>query len=858
MDHTLKFLTDRRLTILAGAGISVLPPSCLPSWWQLNHAVLDAMAEVARAEVLPLADEIVAAVKEKQDAGRMPAEYTSEVIVDALADDYFDVLRCLEGNQCNRVHHVLAALVKAHMLPAIITTNFDTLIERACEEAGAPLRVLVKPEDYAGLDFAAYTANADAPTLLVKLHGSATDPATCIDTLAQRKRGLPPPVTNLLREIVEATRLCILGYSGADLEAEPNYLFLRQSVSRDTPGFDWLMLPDAEVLPAVTDVVALYDDDKRARVVRGTLPEWIEPFYRELKGSGVEAPPMPAEIDADAARATAVQHLQTAAREWATARSAVTCGLVLGNLAERAAPDKLLEAREQALAATERLEPGTRHHGIAHMNLAAALRTYSRNKDAAQHYGQAVQIFRDTGSLDAFGNVLNEFANLLGDIGDYQQAEELYRESARIDEITGETDGLGMPIVNIAKLRLRAGDLKGALELAHEALKLSAEAGEESERATCSEHVGLIMRDAGDSDEALARFREAEAIRRRLGQDSGLSGNLVHQGMILSGRAELDAARVCLEEAETLAERLGHTRTRALVRMATANILSQTGQWNEAIAVLQEAMALRESIGDIVGRLEIVVSIVGLFASRGETTTALQLGDPAMQEAIDRKLPALEAELAANLGIACEMSGNLERAGELYKRALELTEQVGDPHNMLTATANLANLRFRENRHAEAEALYRDVLERAQAQHDPASVVRTLANLGNIAFAKEDVPAAQKLYSDALAEADAHGLGGICSHVHLNLGFVHMRNQAWDDAAQHLDLAAVQFGDQGDAANAGSAAWFGTHVRLQLKQLPEAKERLAAALECWDGIGHPQEADARALMDQMNQASAGE
>ncbi|HEY5960130.1 MAG TPA: hypothetical protein VIV60_26435 [Polyangiaceae bacterium] len=28
-----------------GAGVSMIAPTCLPSWWQVNHAVLDALAQ---------------------------------------------------------------------------------------------------------------------------------------------------------------------------------------------------------------------------------------------------------------------------------------------------------------------------------------------------------------------------------------------------------------------------------------------------------------------------------------------------------------------------------------------------------------------------------------------------------------------------------------------------------------------------------------------------------------------------------------------------------------------------------------------------------------------------------------------
>jgi hypothetical protein len=171
----LEDLRQRRLTLFAGAGISVLPPSSLPSWWQVNEAIVDALAGEAAA-AMPSTALLVERVKRCEAEGKLPPEFAAEVVFDTFGDDYFEVLRCLEGARPNRVHRWFAALVKASRLPVILTTNFDTLIERACDELGAPLKVLVEAKDYAGLDLARHLADPAAPTLLAKLHGTAPRP----------------------------------------------------------------------------------------------------------------------------------------------------------------------------------------------------------------------------------------------------------------------------------------------------------------------------------------------------------------------------------------------------------------------------------------------------------------------------------------------------------------------------------------------------------------------------------------------------------------------------------------------------------------------------------------------------------
>ena len=50
-----------RYTIIAGAGISMSPPSNLPSWWQYNKVIVEIIKELA-CELCPEAFDLIAAI----------------------------------------------------------------------------------------------------------------------------------------------------------------------------------------------------------------------------------------------------------------------------------------------------------------------------------------------------------------------------------------------------------------------------------------------------------------------------------------------------------------------------------------------------------------------------------------------------------------------------------------------------------------------------------------------------------------------------------------------------------------------------------------------------------------------------
>ena len=139
-EKVVEILKKRKACFFLGAGISMIPPSCLPSWWQINHAILDALADESIA-IVPEVRELASKIKEREEEGRLPPEFVAEIITNRIGKSYFEVLQVLEGDTPNLAHMWLATLAKAGLLKVIITTNFDTLIEKAFQQVGAPLKV---------------------------------------------------------------------------------------------------------------------------------------------------------------------------------------------------------------------------------------------------------------------------------------------------------------------------------------------------------------------------------------------------------------------------------------------------------------------------------------------------------------------------------------------------------------------------------------------------------------------------------------------------------------------------------------------------------------------------------------------
>lgn len=67
-------------------------------------------------------------------------------------------------------HRAIAQLAKRGLIRVILTTNFDRLMERALEEAGAPPQVVASPQGVAGMTPPQHTG-----VTVIKLHGDYAD-----------------------------------------------------------------------------------------------------------------------------------------------------------------------------------------------------------------------------------------------------------------------------------------------------------------------------------------------------------------------------------------------------------------------------------------------------------------------------------------------------------------------------------------------------------------------------------------------------------------------------------------------------------------------------------------------------------
>ncbi|HME55261.1 MAG TPA: SIR2 family protein [Candidatus Lokiarchaeia archaeon] len=231
--------------LFTGAGTSIPPPSCAPSWWTLTEEIIDAIFSRVPDDFNLPTDMII------KSPDRQP-EVVFENFANILGDRLYTVFKALNVTKPNDVHNAVALLAKAGVLKACFTTNFDVFFERALAEVGVDYDLLVDNREYDDW-IKQHPVIDDARFVLCKIHGTIDRPDTIVSVASAYKsaKGFSEPKGNVFSTIIRAYPILFLGYSGYDFNhanyrkfwerAGPSVKHIywnRRTGDMDAPDFD--------------------------------------------------------------------------------------------------------------------------------------------------------------------------------------------------------------------------------------------------------------------------------------------------------------------------------------------------------------------------------------------------------------------------------------------------------------------------------------------------------------------------------------------------------------------------------------------------------------------------------------------
>lgn len=290
-------IAEHGLIVFAGAGVSADMPSQVPGWFALNGMIIEAL-KYRVTEYLgrdpKWLDQITKGVVGRRDAHKFPPEYQAQIMEEQCGEDYFRALATVDVSQQNRSHAAIAVLTRAGYLRAVVTTNFDCLIESALQAEKVGYESFIDIDDYCRLRDNNPPILSAPPTVpVVKIHGSAKKPSSMIDTLQQRLVGRGKLLVELLNALLSRHVVLYVGFSAADLNHNRDYLGLRRSAIA-SPGAVFVQYPGSSLEPGAKSLLDAYG--QKAYHIEAVLSDT---FSQVLASLNLDIPEEPSIVDPD-------------------------------------------------------------------------------------------------------------------------------------------------------------------------------------------------------------------------------------------------------------------------------------------------------------------------------------------------------------------------------------------------------------------------------------------------------------------------------------------------------------------------------------------------------------------------------
>ncbi len=288
MKTLINYACEDGIVVFVGAGISMLPPTSLPNWFQLNHMTLSSLGQrigeyiQSPAHVENLIGDLI---HRRDQTDTFAPDYQAQLMVEECGQEYFKVLTAMDTNVINPCHDAIAQLARAGILKAILTTNFDRLCEVALDKWEVSYQVFSDLPDFKSLKTLLKKKSKKKLLPVIKIHGTIDKVDTLVDTLQQRIQGRGEDLPVILDHLQQRYHWLFIGYSGSDFDYNPNYLSIRSGADRGK-GFTFLTRSGEEPRSSVKDLIAAYGN--RAGNLKGELPGWLLRFLKKLDATAAK------------------------------------------------------------------------------------------------------------------------------------------------------------------------------------------------------------------------------------------------------------------------------------------------------------------------------------------------------------------------------------------------------------------------------------------------------------------------------------------------------------------------------------------------------------------------------------------
>jgi tetratricopeptide (TPR) repeat protein len=295
--------------------------------------------------------------------------------------------------------------------------------------------------------------------------------------------------------------------------------------------------------------------------------------------------------------------------------------------------------------------------------------------DACDH---ALALLLPVGPSDALADVLRWKGSVFRDRGNHAAAADLYAQSLTVADSIGYRGGRAHALNCLGTIAQFRGDLDAAERWYGEAARLAHRLGDRRLSGMVQQNLGIVADMQGRMDEAVAHFRLALAAFEQEEERDAVLWVLNNLGVLYTREAAYVRATDVLDRALDIANVLSDVASEAIVEENRSALFLATGKLEQAEAAATRALGIAAQRRDNTRR-------AAAFRMLARVTRVRQQGAQHAVTLLERALALcqlgedvqLRVEILSDLGDACRDAGDLARAKECWRRALEVCRLAG-------------------------------------------------------------------------------------------------------------------------------------------------------------------------------------
>ncbi|MEE9376583.1 MAG: tetratricopeptide repeat protein [Candidatus Lokiarchaeia archaeon] len=348
-----------------------------------------------------------------------------------------------------------------------------------------------------------------------------------------------------------------------------------------------------------------------------------------------------------------------------------------------------------------------------------------------------------------------DYLNYLGLIntqkGNYKDALDFIEESLEIGKKLDNKLLIGMGLNNLGFIHHNKGELKKALEFYKDANKIFENLKKLRIYASTITNIGNIYEELDEIDKALDHYEAGLLLDEKTGNLSGKAIRLTHIGGLYHMKLnEIDKAFTYFQEALKIVEELGNLTAQTSILNNIAIVYKDKKMYSQAYETYLKALKIATKFGDLENIRLIYSNLGDLCEQEDKIGEALDWTEKALK--IDDKLEdnITRSEHQIQLGKLYLKQKDLNSAELTFQAAFNSANKVNYKKYMQSSLYHLAEANYDLEKFDDAISMYTRAINLAQESNDITSQANYLYNLGTIYSDLEKFELAIETFKSAL------------------------------------------------------------------------------------------------------------